>query len=226
MAGNGKDDPPGGRPHVWSFAAVILAAAIAAAASILVNVQKGRYDDNRHDLEARIHALEADRAKDQARIETLTSQLAAARLDRGRPGPGANPKGGAHPAAATARPQGPADPRAQTIDDYVFTLDACKRQGANIDCWIVVRNDDADRELRVASESRMIADDGTNYYQSTRVLGDQETFLSFLFVQLPTGVPVRFGLWFKGLAVKVRHASLVEIVTPGFRVQFRNVDVS
>jgi hypothetical protein len=44
-------------------------------------------------------------------------------------------------------------------------------------------------------------------------------------MQLPTGVPIRLGLPFKGLAVKVRHLSLVEVVTPGFRVQFRDVDV-
>jgi hypothetical protein len=225
MAGNGKDDPPSDRPHVWSFAAVTLAAAIGAAASIVVAVQKGRYDDNRHDLEARIRTLEADHAKDQSRIETLTSQLAAARGERGRPGPGATPKGSAHPAAAAAPPQLSADPWVQRINDYVFTLDACKRHGPDLDCWIVVRNDDADRQLQVTSESRLIAEDGTTYHQTTLVLGDQETFLSILFMQLPTGVPVRFGLHFKGLAVKVRHLSLVEVVTPGFRVQFRDVDV-
>lgn len=225
MAANDKDHPPSARPHVWSFAAVILAAAIAAAASIVVGVQKGRSDDNRHDLEARIHALEADRAKDQARIETLTSQLAAARGERGRAGPGATPKGSAHPAAAAAPPQLSADPRVQRIDDYVFTLDACKRQGPDLYCWIVVRNGDADRQLQVSFESRLIADDGTAYHQTTLVLGDQETFLSILFMQLPTGVPVRFGLRFKGLAVKVRHLSLLEVVTPAFRVQFRDVNV-
>ena len=225
MAGNGKDDPPSGRPHVWSFAAVTLAAAIGAAASIVATVQKGRYDDNRHDLEARIHALEADRAKDQARIDALTSRLAAARGQPGRPGPGATPKGSAHPVPAAAPPQLPADPRVQRIDDYVFSLDSCRRQGPDLYCWIVVRNDDADRQLQVTSESRLIADGGTAYHQTTLVLGDQETFLSILFIQLPTGVPVRFGLRFRGLAVKVRHISLVEIVTPSFRVQFRDVDV-
>ncbi|HEV3075838.1 MAG TPA: hypothetical protein VHB47_15555, partial [Thermoanaerobaculia bacterium] len=99
------------------------------------------------------------------------------------------------------------------------------RRGADIDCWIVVRNDDADRQLQIYSESRLIADDGTAYHQTTLVLGDQETFLSILFMQLPTGVPIRFGMRFKGLAVKVRHLSLVEVVTPAFRVQFRDVDV-
>jgi hypothetical protein len=225
MAGNAKDDPPSGRPHVWSFAAVTLAAAIGAAASIVVAVQKDRYDDSRHDLEARIHALEAEHAKDQARVDTLTSQLAAARGQRGKPAPGATPKEAPLPPAAAARPQLPSDPRVQTVDDYVFTLDACKRHGPDLDCWIVVRNDDADRQLQVTSESRLIAEDGTTYHQTTLVLGDQETFLSILFMQLPTGVPVRFGLRFKGLAVKVRHLALVEVVTPAFRVQFRNVDV-
>ena len=225
MAGNGKDDPPSGRPHVWSFAAVILAAAIGAAASVVVAVQKGRYDDNRRDLEARIRTLEADHANDQSRIETLTAQLAAARGERGKPGPGATPNGSALPAATAARPRAAAGPRVQTLEDYVFTLDACKPRGADIDCWIVVRNDDADRELRVSFDSRLVAADGTTYHPTTLVLGDQETFLSFLFMQLPTGVPIRFGLRFKGLAVKVRHLSLVEVVTPGFRVQFRDVDV-
>jgi hypothetical protein len=225
MAGNAKDDPPSGRPHVWSFAAVTLAAAMGAAASIVVAVQKGRYDDNRRDLEARIRTLEADHAKDQSRIETLTSQLAAARGERGKPGPGATSNGSALPPATAAHPQASAAPRVQKFEDYVFTLDACKRRGADIDCWIVVRNDDADRQLQVTSESRLIAEDGTTYHQTTLVLGDQETFLSILFMQLPTGVPIRFGMRFKGLAVKVRHLSLVEVVTPGFRVQFRDVDV-
>jgi hypothetical protein len=49
--------------------------------------------------------------------------------------------------------------------------------------------------------------------------------LSLLSIQLPTGVPMLFGLRFKGLAVKVRHLALVEVVTPGFRVQFREIDV-
>jgi hypothetical protein len=40
---------------------VTLAAAIGAAASIVVAVQKGRYDDDRHDLEARIRNDDADR---------------------------------------------------------------------------------------------------------------------------------------------------------------------
>jgi len=35
----------------------------------------------------------------------------------------------------------------------------------------------------------------------------------------------RFGLRFKGLAVKVRYLSLVEVVAEGFRVQFRDVNV-
>jgi len=102
MAGNDKaDPPPTGRPHVWSFAAVTLAAAIGAAASIVVAVQKDRYDDNRHDLEARIHALEAEHAKDQARIDALTSPLGASRGQRGRQGPTLTP-GGAHPPAAAS----------------------------------------------------------------------------------------------------------------------------
>jgi hypothetical protein len=224
MAANGQPDPPTGRPHVWSFAAVILAEGIGAAASIVVAVQKDRYDDNRHDLETRIHALEAEHAKDQARIDALTSPLGATRGQRGRQGSTVTP-GGAHPPAAAPRPQVSADSRVQTVEDYVFTLDACKRQGPDIDCWIVVRNDDADRQLQVTSESRLIAEDGTAYHQTTLVLGDQETFLSILFMQLPTGVRIRFGLRFKGLAVKVRHLSLVEVVTPGFRVQYRDVDV-
>jgi hypothetical protein len=113
----------------------------------------------------------------------------------------------------------------QTVEDYVFTLDACKRHGPDIDCWIVVRNDDADRDLRVSLESRLVADDGSTYQESAGIIGDQETFLSLPVTRLPTGVPIRFGMRFKGLAVKVRHLSLVEVVTPGFRVQFREVDV-
>jgi hypothetical protein len=116
MAENGKADPPCGRPHVWTFAAVTLAASIGAAASI-VAVQKDRYDDSRHDLEARIHTLEAEHAKELARIDTLTSQLATARGQRGKPDLGATPKGTPLPAAAAARLQGSADPRMQTIDD-------------------------------------------------------------------------------------------------------------
>jgi hypothetical protein len=213
---------------VWSFWAAVLVAIIGAAATIVVGIQKGHSEDKRQDLEARIQILEASHTRDQARIEALIAELAAARREHGKPGTEVAPKGSALPTAAPARPQAAADPRVQTIEDYVFTLDACRRQSADIYCWIVVRSDAADRELRVSSESRVIADDGTPYIESSRVFGDREAgpFENNLYMQLATGVPTRFGLRFKGLALKVQHLSLVEVVTQSFRVQFRDVPVS
>ena len=194
----------------------------------MVGIQKGHSEDKRQDLAARIQALEADHARDQNRIASLSAELAAAHRGTGTPGPGAAPKGGALPAAAPARPQVSGDPRVQAIEDYVFTLDACRRQNADIYCWIVVRNDAADRELRVSSESRVIAADGTPYIESSRVFGEREAgpFENNLYMQLATGVPTRFGLRFKGLGLKAQHLSLVEVVTQGFRVQFRDVPVT
>ncbi len=204
-------------------------AIIGTAGTVVVGIQKGHSEDQRQDLEARIQTLEADHTKDQSRIEALTAELAVARGGRGQQGSGpAAPKGSASPAATPAHGQVSGDPRVQSIEDYVFTLDACRRQSADIYCWIVVRNDAADRELRVSSESRVIADDGTPYIESSRVFGDREAgpFENNLYMQLATGVPTRFGLRFKGLALKAQHLSLVEVVTQGFRVQFRDVPVS
>lgn len=228
MAENAKDAPPSGRPHVWSFWAAVLVAIIGTSGTVVVGIQKGHSEDKRQDLEARIQTLEADHTRDQARIASLTSELAAARREHGKPDAGTVPKGSAPPPADTAHAQVSGNPRVQSIEDYAFTLDACRRQSADIYCWIVVRNDAADRELRVSSESRVIADDGTPYIESSRVFGDREAgpFENNLYMQLATGVPTRFGLRFKGLALKVQHLSLVEVVTQGFRVQFRDVLVS
>ncbi len=225
MAGNGKDAPPSGRPHVWSFWAAVLVAIIGTAGTVVVGIQKGHSEDKRQDLEARIQALEADHAKDQNRIASLSAELAAAYRGTGTPGPGAAPKGNALPAATPV--QVTANPRVQAIEDYVFTLDACRRQSADIYCWVLVRNDAADRGLAISDASRLIADDGTPYEQSARIFGNREDgFVSSFLIQLPTGVPTRFGLRFKGLALKIQHISLVEVVTQGFRVQFRDVPVS
>ncbi|HVT16675.1 MAG TPA: hypothetical protein VHQ90_10930 [Thermoanaerobaculia bacterium] len=222
----GKDDPPSGRPHVWSFWAAILVAAIGAATTIVVGIQKGHSEDKRQDLEARIQTLEADHTRDQNRIASLSAELAAARRERGQPGSGAVPKSSGLPPATPARAEPSADPRVQAIENYVFTLDACRRQSTDIYCWIVVRNDAPDRELRISSESRLIADDGTPYLQSSRIFGDREAaFENNLYMHVPSGVPTRFGLRFKGLALKLPHLSLVEVVAQGFRVQFRDVNV-
>jgi hypothetical protein len=222
MAENAKDAPPSGRPHVWSFWAAILVAVIGGAATVVANVQKGHSEDKRQDLAARIQTLEAAHTKDESRIASLIAELAAARRESG-----AAAKSTPLPAAAPAHSQVAADPRVQAIEDYVFTLDACRRQSADIYCWIVVRNDAADRGLAISDASRLIADDGTPYEQSTRVFGNREdSFVPTFLIQLPTGVPSRFGLRFKGLALKVQHLSLVEVVTPGFRVQFRDVAVT
>jgi hypothetical protein len=37
---------------------------------------------------------------------------------------------------------------------------------------------------------------------------------------------MRFGLRFKGLATKVHHLSLLEVIARDFRVQWRDVSVS
>jgi hypothetical protein len=227
MAENAKDATPSGRPHVWSFWAAVLVAIIGTAGTVVVGIQKGHSEDKRQDLEARIQTLETDHSKDQSRIETLTAELAAARKESGKQFQGAAPKAGALPTATPARAQVSADPRVQTIEDYVFTLDACRRQRADIYCWVLVRNDAADRGLAISDASRLIADDGTPYEQSARIFGNREDgFVSSFLIQLPTGVPTRFGLRFKGLALKVQHISLVEVVTQGFRVQFRDVPVT
>jgi hypothetical protein len=216
-----------GRPHVWGFASVILAATIGAMATIVVGVQKGKYDDNRHDLEGQIQSLVAGQAKDRARINELTSQLLAARAGQetvGSSGPGAASD---HPTAAGSSPDpGASDARVQRAENYQFTLEQCERQGSDLVCWIKARNDAEDRELRVTEASRAIADDGTPYESSSRILGSRDIANFDLFVDLPTGVPTRFGLRFKGLATKVRHLSLLEMSAQGFHVQWRDVVVS
>ena len=227
MTESATNASPGGRPHVWGFWAAILVAAIGAAATIVVGIQKGHSEDKRQDLEARILTLEAGHVKDQSRIESLTSELAMARKERGQAEPRADPKGSTAPAMAPSHPEVSADPMVQAIEDYAFTLDACKRQSTDIYCWVVVRNNREDRQLAVGDTSRLIAGDGTPYEQSSRILGSHEdAFAPNFFIQLPTGVPTRFGLRFKGAALQVHHLSLVEIVTPGFRVQFRDVPLN
>jgi hypothetical protein len=226
MAEHAKDAPPSGRPHVWSFWAAVLVAIIGTAGTVVVGIQKGHSEDKRQDLVARIQALEADHTRDQNRIASLTAELAAAHRERGKSDPGAAPQGSALPAAASAHAQTSGDPRVQAVEDYVFTLDACRRQSADIYCWVLVRNDAADRGLAITDASRLIADDGTSYEQSARIFGNREDgFVASFLIQIPTGVPTRFGLRFKGLALKVQHIALVEVVTQSFRVQFRDVPV-
>jgi hypothetical protein len=225
MGENAKDAPPSGRPHVWSFWGAILVAVIGTAGTVVVGIQKGHSEDKRQDLEARIQILEADRARYQSQIASLTSQLAAVQGGRGKLASGTAPKGNALPVA----PPDPAssDLRVRSIEDYVFTLDACQRQGADLYCWVVVRNDGADRGLAITDASRLIADDGTPYEQSTRIFGSREDgFLPLFVIQLSTGVPARIGLRFKGLGAKVQHLALLELVAPSFRVAFRDVPVT
>jgi hypothetical protein len=214
------------RPHVWGFWAAIIVALIGGAATVTVSIQKGHSDDSRRDLEMRAQTLEAAHTKDEARIASLTSDLAAARSGRAqRPATPSSAASSPVPASRTDAADG--DPRVRVIKDYIFTLDSCRREDRDVYCWIAVKNTDEDGKLWINSASRLIADDGTPYEQSARIFGRYEdgVLVNFL-VQLSAGVPARFGLRFKGLAAKVSHASLVEVVTPDFRIQFHDVPVS
>jgi hypothetical protein len=156
------------------------------------------------------------------RIAGLASELAAAqaRLAKDAPPP-ASGSNSTPPAA-----QGLTGSRTENADDYTFTLDTCKRQGTDLYCWIVVRNDGQGRRLGIQDGSRLIADDGTPYEQSSRIFGRREDSFGILFMQVPSGVLVRFGLRFNGLAAKVNHLALLEVVAMDFRIEFRDVPVT
>jgi hypothetical protein len=120
---------------------------------------------------------------------------------------------------------GASGPEVKKAQGYELTLNGCSASGSDLECWITVRNTRERRSLSIMGKSRLIDHEGITHY-ATLIESDGSWGGSlFIKVDLPTGVPGRFGLRFKGLGGYVKAISLLDVDASQFNVEWQNVTV-
>lgn len=108
---------------------------------------------------------------------------------------------------------------------YEFTLKECSASGSDLECRIMVRNTRERRRLSVMGKSRLIDHEGITHYAELIESDGNSGGSLFINVDLPTNVPGRFGLRFKGLGGYVKEISLLDVDASAFNVEWLGVAV-
>jgi hypothetical protein len=125
--------------------------------------------------------------------------------------------------------QGGAWRRPQQAEEFTFTLQSCSRSSSSISCVFNVVADQKDQRLLVWGRSRIIDSRGKERLAASISLAGKSTkvgqYTSWS-VDLVRGIRVVGEVTFDGVDQDQKAAPLIELITSGGNVQFRDVPLS
>lgn len=107
--------------------------------------------------------------------------------------------------------------------NLLFELKGCNLSGKLVECkFLVTNNGEDDNTSLSARGSRLFDGEGNEYHAIQVILGSDSGNYSAA-TRLATGIPVRAQLSFDGIPPETQHATLLELIGSGIKIQFRNV---